>query len=151
MSTGRRTLPLAPKGEGGSCQLVEQCLRVFEIGGAETFREQIVYRCEKLASFGTATLVAAEPPEAHGGAQFPELGLLLAGDTQRFVIQLLGRFGSPLPQQQPAFVPVQSGLDPSLSRPFNDLQGFVQQRYGLFHLPANLTSCDKEAHIMWQQ
>ena len=32
--------------------------------------------------FAAAALVAAEPGEARGGAQFPEFGLLLPGDAQ---------------------------------------------------------------------
>ena len=59
-----------------------------------------VNRREKIASFGVAALVAAELGEARGGAQFPELGLLLPSDAQRFAKQLLGRLGMPLPQQQ---------------------------------------------------
>jgi hypothetical protein len=36
--------------------------------------------------FGGTVLVAAEPGEAHGGAQFPHLGLLLACDAQGLAI-----------------------------------------------------------------
>jgi len=35
-------------------------------------------------------LVAAEPGEARGGAQFPELGPLLLGDAQSLAIEFLG-------------------------------------------------------------
>ena len=61
----------------GSRQFVEQRLRLFQIGRVEAFGEPAVDRREKVAGFGVAALVAAEPGEARGGAQFPELGLLL--------------------------------------------------------------------------
>jgi hypothetical protein len=41
-------------------------------------------------------LVSAEPREARGRTQFPELGLLFLGDAQGFVIQFLGGLGMPL-------------------------------------------------------
>ena len=49
-----------------------------------TFGEPAVDRGEKVAGFGAATLIAAEPGKAHSGAQFPELGLLFRGDAQGF-------------------------------------------------------------------
>ena len=51
-----------------SPQLVQQCLRLFQIGRIEAFGEPAVDRCEKVAGFGSAALVAAEPGEADGGA-----------------------------------------------------------------------------------
>jgi len=72
----------------------------------EAFGEPAVDRRQKVAGFGAAALVAAEAGEAHGGAQFPELGTLLLGDAERFAIEFLGGLGMPLPQQQLAFVPV---------------------------------------------
>jgi CRP-like cAMP-binding protein len=42
-------------------------------------------------------LVAAEPGEAHRGAQFPEFGLLLHGDVEGFAIEFLGGLRMPLP------------------------------------------------------
>src|SRR5437016_2928942 len=83
-----------------SCELVEQCLRLFQIGGVEPLGEPGVDWREKVARFGVATLVAAEPGEARGGAQFPELGPLLLGDAHGFAIELLGGLGIPLPQKQ---------------------------------------------------
>ena len=52
----------------------------------EALGEPVVDWREEIAGFGTATLIAVEPGEAHGGAQFPELGPLLLGNTQGFVI-----------------------------------------------------------------
>jgi hypothetical protein len=87
-------------------QFVEQRLGVLEVGGVEALGEPAVDRREQITGFGAAILVAAESGEAHGGAQFPELGLLLLGDAQGFAIQFLGGLGMPLPQQQFAFVPI---------------------------------------------
>ncbi len=71
----------APRQARNLIKLVEQRLRVFEIGCVEPFGEPAVDRREDVAGFGAAALVAAEPGEARGGAQFPELGLLLLGDA----------------------------------------------------------------------
>jgi hypothetical protein len=76
-------------GSGSLIELVEQRLGIFQVGGAEAFGEPSVDRREQAAGFAAAALVAAQPGKADGGAQFPELGLLLAGDAEGFVIQLL--------------------------------------------------------------
>ena len=60
-----------------SLELGEQRFWLFEIGRVETLGEPAVDWREKVAGFGVMALVAAEPGEAHGGAQFPELGPLL--------------------------------------------------------------------------
>src|SRR5262249_22731559 len=90
-----------------SCQLLEQRLRLFEVGRVEALGEPAVYRRKKITGFGAPALVAAEPGKACGCTQFPELGLLLGGDAQSFAIQFLGGLGIPLPQKQLAFVSVQ--------------------------------------------
>src|SRR5262249_4247170 len=69
---------------------VEQRLCLFQVGGVEAFGEPAVDRREKIAGFGAAALVAAEPGEAWGAAQFPELGPLLRGNAQGYAIQFLG-------------------------------------------------------------
>ena len=94
----------------GSRQLVEQLLRSFQIGRVEALGEPAVDRGEEVAGLTPAALIAAEPSEARGGPQFPELGLLLHGDAQGLAIEFLGGLGVPLPQQQMALVPVQLGL-----------------------------------------
>src|SRR5262249_53802748 len=73
---GFRLMPVV-----GSRQFAEQRLRLFKVLCVEAFDEPAVDRREKVAGFGVATLVAAEPGEARGGAQFPELGLLLRSDA----------------------------------------------------------------------
>src|ERR1700730_480895 len=77
----------------GSRQFVMQRLCLFQVDGVEAFGEPAVDRREKIAGFGAAALVAAEPGEAHGGAQLPELRFLLPGDAQGFAIQLLSGLG----------------------------------------------------------
>src|SRR6516165_568127 len=109
-----------------SLQVVEQRLRLFQIGRSETFSEPAIDRREEVAGFGMAALVAAQPRKARGGAQFPELGLLLSGDAQRFAIQLFGGLGIALAQQQFAFVPMELCLQPALRCPLADLERFVQ-------------------------
>jgi hypothetical protein len=106
---------------GNSCQFVEQRLCLFEIGRVEAFGEPAVDRREKLAGFDLPTLLAAQPGQAHGSAQFPKLGLLLSGDALGFAIQFLGGFGTPLLQQQLAFVPVQLRCEPAPACSFDDL------------------------------
>ena len=76
-------------------EFLEQRLCLFEVLCVEAFGEPAVDGGEKIAAFGTTALVAAQPGEAHGGAQFPELGLLLRGDAQGFAIQFLGGIGVP--------------------------------------------------------
>ena len=65
---------------GRSPQLVQQRLRLLQIGHVEALAEPAVNRREEVAGLGSAALVAAQPGKAHGGAQFPQLRLLLAGD-----------------------------------------------------------------------
>ena len=67
----------------GSRQFVEQRLCLFEVLCVEALGEPAVNRGEKLARFDSVTLVAAEARQAHSGAQFPELRLLLSGDAER--------------------------------------------------------------------
>src|SRR6516165_2788047 len=62
-------------------ELIEERLRLFEVGRVEAFGEPAVDRREQVASFGAAALVATEPGNTRGGAQFPELGLLLLGNA----------------------------------------------------------------------
>src|SRR5215475_13368351 len=119
---------------GSSCHLVEQRLRLFEVGCGEALGEPAVDWGEQVASFGASAFVAPQPGEAHGGAQLPEFGLLLSGDTERLAIQFLGGLGIPLSQQHPAFPSVELRLEPALSCPFNDLQSLTQLGHGLFNL-----------------
>ena|GEM_PF-6686595 len=68
-----------------------------------------------------AALVAAEPGEARGGAQFPELGFLLLGNGEGFAIRLFSGLGISLTRQQPSLLAVQFCFEPALPCPLNDL------------------------------
>jgi hypothetical protein len=68
-----------------------------------------------------ATLLTAEPGEARGGTQFPEVCPLLRCDAQGLAIQFLSGGGITLPQQQFAFLPVQFRCQPALARSSDDL------------------------------
>jgi hypothetical protein len=57
----------------GSCQFVEQHLRLFKIWRAEALGEPFVDRRSEVAGLGAAALVPAEPGEACSGAQSPNL------------------------------------------------------------------------------
>ena len=102
-------------------KLAKQRFRFFQIGGVEAFGEPAIDRRERVARFAATTLVALQAGEACRRLQFPQLGVLLAGDAQRFAIQFLSGLGLPLPQQQLAFVPVQFGREPALACPLHDL------------------------------
>src|SRR6516162_2300425 len=128
-----------------SPQLVQQRLRLLQIGSVEAFGEPAVDRSEEVAGFGAAALIAAQPGEAPGSAQFPELSLLLLGDAQGVTIQFLGGVGMSLPLQQLAFAPIQVCCEPALACALNDLQRIVQQSQGLFDLPCDLTCASQES------
>src|SRR5215467_9211754 len=87
-------------------QLVEQRLRALEVLRPKTLDEPVIDGSEKLVGFAAAAEIAAESGEADGGAQFPELGLLLSGSFQSLPIEILCRLLIPLPQHQPALVPI---------------------------------------------
>ena len=53
------------------------------------FGEPTINRCQKVAGFGAAALVAAEAGEAHGGAQLPELCLLEISVGERWKRRLV--------------------------------------------------------------
>jgi hypothetical protein len=92
---------------------MEQRCCLLQVGRVEALGEPAIDRRENVARFLVAALVVAEPGEARGGAQLPELRLLLRGDAQGFAIQFLGGLGMPLPQQQLAFVSVQLSRQPA--------------------------------------
>ena len=66
-----------------SSQLVEQRLGILQIGGVEALGEPAVDRRQQLARLGGLALVAPQPGEAGGGAQFPRLRLLRTGSLDR--------------------------------------------------------------------
>jgi hypothetical protein len=63
---------------GSHDQFIEQRLRLFQITRVEPFRKPPVNRSQQFASLLRLALVTPEAREAHGGAEFPGFGLLLA-------------------------------------------------------------------------
>jgi hypothetical protein len=59
-------------------QLLQKRLRLLQIARVEPFREPAVNRSEQFARLLHLALVAPEACEAHGGAEFPGFGVLLA-------------------------------------------------------------------------
>ena len=62
-------------------QRIEQRPCFLQIGRVEAFGEPPINGRKTVVGFGMAALVAAEPGEAYGRAQFPELGILLPGNA----------------------------------------------------------------------
>ena len=63
-------------------QFIEQFLGFFQIARIETFSEPAVNRSEQFARLLHLALVAPEPRDAHCGAEFPGLGLLVTRDCE---------------------------------------------------------------------
>jgi hypothetical protein len=73
-------------------QLLQQHLRLLQIERVEAFRKPAIHRSEQLASLLRFALVAPEACEAHGGAEFPRFGLLLASDSKGMGEMFFGLF-----------------------------------------------------------
>jgi hypothetical protein len=82
-SARRRTRRRAICGSCSSRQLVEQRLHVLEIARIEALGEPPVNRSQQFARLLHLALFTPEPRKAHGGAQFPGLGVLLACHGER--------------------------------------------------------------------
>ena len=63
-------------------QLVHQHFRFPQIARAKPLSEPPVQRSQQFARLLQLALVAPEACEAHGGAEFPGFGLLLASDSK---------------------------------------------------------------------
>ena len=72
-------------------QLLQQRLRLLQIARVEPFSEPAVNRSKQFARLLHLALVAPEAREAHGGAEFPGFGLLLACDCKR-TLEIAFRF-----------------------------------------------------------
>src|SRR5437899_1149308 len=64
-------------------QLVEQRLRLFQVGGIEALGEPAENGCEEVARPGRPALFAPKPGKAHRSAQLPRFRLLLPGGFER--------------------------------------------------------------------
>src|SRR5262249_36784935 len=131
-----------------SLELGKKRSRPLEIGCFKALGEPAIDRCDKVAGFLAPIPLAPQPAEAHGGAQFPELGLLLRSDAEGPAIQFLSGLGMPLPQQQSTFVPMELCYEPTLLCRPNNLKGTVQQGQRLLNLLCDLTCPGMEGDIM---
>src|SRR5262245_19848899 len=66
-------------------QFLEQRLDLDEIGRVKAFGEPAINWREEIAGLTALALVAPEPGQAAGGAEFPQLGALTAGDRHALV------------------------------------------------------------------
>ena len=64
-------------------QFIEQFLGFLQIARVEAFSGPVVHGSQEFPRLLHLALVAPETCEAHGGAQFPGFGFLLAGDRER--------------------------------------------------------------------
>jgi len=80
----------ADRPAAGSRQLVEQPLRFFQISGVEALGERAVEGCQQVARLAPPALLAPQPGEARGGAQFVAPCALLAGNCQGGAERVLG-------------------------------------------------------------
>ena len=71
-------------------EFVQQPLRFFQVGGVEALGKPAVEGREQVARLGPAALLAPQPGEACGGAQFVAPRALLAGDREGGAERLLG-------------------------------------------------------------
>ena len=82
-------------------QLLQQRLRLLQIARVKPFSKPPVNRSKQFARLLQLALVAPEACEAHGGAEFPGFGLLLARGGERAVVrQFRFRSGSGEPERR---------------------------------------------------
>ena len=63
-------------------QLVEQCLRLLEVGRVKALGEPAIERCQEVVRFLALALLLPQSAQARGGSQLPRSGLLTAGHGQ---------------------------------------------------------------------
>ena len=101
-----------------SRQLVEQRLRLFQIGGVEALGEPAVDRREQFARFGPPALFAPQPGEARRGAQFLGFRLLPSRDAQCLFEGDLALFEPVETDERDAFEAMKLRIPQSLARFF---------------------------------
>ena len=115
-------------------QLLQQRLRLLQIARVEALREPPVNRSQQFARLLHLALVAPEAREAHGGAEFPGFGLLLAGDRER-ALEIRFRFRRIRLAATSARFPRQcDGPRPRTTFPW------------LFRSPSSLRQCSAKRH-----
>src|SRR5216683_3067360 len=88
-ASARRVKPEIPL----SCQLVEQCLCVFQVSSFEALGEPAVDFREHRARLVATALLREQPREAVGRFQLEKLGALAAGDLDRGAKAALSSLG----------------------------------------------------------
>ena len=68
-----------------SRQLIEQRLRLLQVGGVEAFGKPAIDRGDEVAGFGAPALLAPQPGEIADGAQFQRFCLLGLRDADRLL------------------------------------------------------------------
>ena len=63
-------------------QLLQQRLRLLEVGRVKALREPAIDRRQQITGFGLLALLLPQATQAHGGPQLQRFGLLPAGDVQ---------------------------------------------------------------------
>jgi hypothetical protein len=122
----------------GIVKTVDQCLCGFEIISFETLGEPIVDRREKRNRLCGPILVAQQPCEARGGAQFPGQRTLPARPVERLPVVIFGRrhgSGSSPQQQKPAFDAQQLGNAPTFFIALRSRERLVDCVESLSNLP----------------
>jgi len=118
---------------------VDQCFCGFEIVSFETLGEQIVHRRQELTCLFAPILVAQQPGEARGDAQFPGQSSLPARPTERLPVMIFGRRRGPgraLQQKKLAFDAQQLGNTPAVFIALGSRQRLVDCCESLGNLPS---------------
>ena len=118
-------------------QLLQQPLRFLQIARVEAFRKPPVHRSQQFARLLHLALVAPEACEAHGGAEFPGFGLLLAGDYKR-ALEVRFRFRAMVlrtHQRDFAGNAINLGLEPCFFGGFSCGNGFADAAPSVVELP----------------
>jgi hypothetical protein len=67
---------------GLSRQLLQEPLRLLEVGRVKALGEPAIDRCQQRVGFGVLALLLPQSRQAHGGPQFQRFRLLAAGHVQ---------------------------------------------------------------------
>src|SRR5499427_8006824 len=119
-----------------SPQLLQQCLRLLEVGRVKPLGEPAVDRCQQLVGFCALALLLPQASQAHSSAQFQGFGLLAAGDVEGLTktppgfrhlwLRALCRGSYASLEQQLAFEPIELRLVAPLPRAVHQRQRLVQ-------------------------
>ena len=122
--------------EWGYRQLLQQRLYLLQIARVEALSEPPVNRSQQFARLLHLALVTPEASEAHGGAQFPGFGLLLAGHCESTLEVRFCFRGIPLRRFQREFTanPLKLNSVPPFLGSFACYYRFVNATLGVIEL-----------------